>query len=125
MGGFVRFVVKALIGLFALFGLLIVVAIGAVALIGTHFARPPAPSIPQSAILELDLRRGVVETRPEGLLARATGTKVSLLADVVEGLLVEACSHTLAVLVDTTQGQPAQATGVRGKPDCVFRGRIE
>jgi protease IV len=86
VGGFVRFVVKALIGLLALLGLLIVLAVGAVALIGTHFARPPAPSIPQSVILELDLRRGVVENRPEGLLARATGTKVPLIADVVEAV---------------------------------------
>ena len=68
----IRFLFRFIVGVLALVGLLIVLLVAGIATLGWRYAAAPAPSVPAVAVLEVDLRDGVVERRREGLLLRTS-----------------------------------------------------
>jgi protease-4 len=84
----IMFLLKSLVGLFAAIGFLII----AVLVAGGLFWRQLAPlaerevSIPAATVLTLDLAAGIVETRSDNPLARASMGKVLVMRDVLRAL---------------------------------------
>ncbi len=83
--GFLRFIRRLLVGLFAFVGLLVVLA-AAGAYFGWRYVPQYVDPVPSRAVLVLDLANGLVETLPDNPLARASlGDAVSV-RDLVQGL---------------------------------------
>lgn len=83
-----RFVWRFSVGLLAVIGVLVVVLGLAVGFGWQRIAelREPAPAIPETAVLTLDLTDGVLERPVDSPLARASGDQGAILHDVVDAL---------------------------------------
>lgn len=85
----VMFFLKSLVGLFAAIGFLVVVALVGSALLWRQLeplATGRRADVPPAAVLTLDLARGIVDTRPDSLLARTSMGDVLVMRDVLEAL---------------------------------------
>jgi len=85
----VMFLLKSLVGLFAAIGFLIVAGIVGSALLWRQLeplATGGRVEIPSATVLTLDLAAGIIETRPDSPLARASMGDVLVMRDVLEAL---------------------------------------
>ena len=85
----VMFLLKSIVGLLAAIGFLIVAGIVASALVWQQLeslATGSRQDIPPATILTLDLAAGIIETRPDNPLARASLGNVLVMRDVLEAL---------------------------------------
>ncbi|MGF1611248.1 MAG: S49 family peptidase [Kiloniellales bacterium] len=86
----ILFLLKCLVGLFATIGFLVVAGVAALAVLLWQLEpftwQPREVTVPKRAVLTLDLTQGVIETRPDNPLARASLRDVVVLRDTVEAL---------------------------------------
>jgi protease-4 len=99
----ILFLLKCLLGLFASIGFLVaagVVALGILLWQVEPFTwQPREVAVPERAVLTLDLTGGVVETRPDNPLARASIGDVVVLREAVEALDAAARDERIVGLV--------------------------
>lgn len=84
----ILFLLKCVVGFFAALGFLMVAAAVAVAFLVPRFdgLQPHFPTVPDSVVLVLDLSEGLIEKRPDNLLARASLGGTLVLHEVVTAL---------------------------------------
>ncbi len=114
----VLFLLKCLVGLFAAIGFLVTLAVFGFS-VGLREAPPwraDMPEIPDAAVLSLDLAGGVIETRPDSLLSRASLGRVVVLRQTVAALRRAETDDRVKGLVVRLGGGPigfAQAQEIR------------
>ena len=135
----VLFLLKCVVGFFASVGLIVVVLVALGLSAWEDFAEWRAPElvVPEDSILELDLTHGVVERRPDSLIARATAAPSVLLPEAVDALEQAADDERIGgVLVRLGRGDLglAQAQELReavkgfrdsGKPAYAFANSVD
>ena len=114
----VLFLLKCLVGLFAAIGFLITLAVFAFS-VGLREGAPwqaETPEVPDETVLSLDLAGGVIETRPDNILSRASLGRVVVLRQVVAALRRAETDDRVKGLVVRLGGGPigfAQAQELR------------
>lgn len=131
----ISFLLKSIVGVFAVIGILVVVGVIGAVLLWEQFEPwwHEPPSIPARAVLALDLTNGVTESRPSGPFALAArGGDTPVLRDVVQALDEAAADERIgALLVRLGRGNLSLATvqelrdavtafGASGRPTIAF-----